>query len=268
MKLLSAGNEDKDDSIEGGAVCIDQLASLIEEAYSMKMAVGAPILLLRLAQLRRAVNERTSLPAAVTSDASINPNPNQSGLPTLSSFLIKAGMQHSVCTASTLQSLFPLLGLSPPPSIEECNALTHLISNNSSSGTAGRTSEEALMCWLRARSVPSPRTVQSRVHVTFRALPSLLKDLQTTLIKTKEGGREGVVSISDFCDCVRDSNAPLSTTESLLLAQLLCRGGVAVMKGGKGGKNALLNADVHVKSVEIVHLERIKKGELLQNVRA
>jgi hypothetical protein len=142
--------------------------------------------------------------------------------------------------------------------MSECAALTHLISNNSSSGAAGRVSEEALVAWLRAPNVPSSRTAQQRLFVAFRALPTLLKDLQTALIKTKEGGREGVVSVSDFCDCVRDSNAPVSTIDSVIIAHLLSRG-----SGGGSNKEAKVDA----KSVEIVHLERIKKGELLQSVR-
>lgn len=114
------------------------------------------------------------------------------------------------------------------------------------------------MAWLRAPNVPSSRTAQQRLFVAFRALPTLLKDLQTALIKTKEGGREGVVSVSDFCDCVRDSNAPVSTIDSVIIAHLLSRG-----SGGGSNKEAKVDA----KSVEIVHLERIKKGELLQSVR-
>ena len=66
----------------------------------------------------------------------------------------------------------------------------------------------------------------------FRALPGLLRDLQTALIKGKDGGREGVVSVADFVDCVRDSEAPLSTTEAVVVAELLSRG----REGGKEGR--------------------------------
>ena len=88
----------------------------------------------------------------------------------------------------------------------------------------------------------------------FRALPGLLRDLQTALIKGKDGGREGVVSVADFVECVRDSEAPLSTTEAVVVAELLSRGRDGGREGGREGG----------KVVEIVHLDRIKRGDVIQ----